>query len=201
MTYDSIFPDIELFWVQDYKKADVAYSGIYVDALCKRVGWLFSYIDASGLDIQSVLHDILQTNYRNYIEEGHPHYISGCTTAEFAKYILIDRLHLHVKNTEQASSDSDAYRIGWCIAMFQWMYNISWNDIERYCKVDMVREVIPYIGYTSAVPLQIFEELILRMEKEGYKRKSKDLEERIDELRRISDETRERAEREFEAKD
>ena len=200
MSSAGMWTQIDPFWVQDPKKDDVAYSGIYTYALCKRMGWLFSYIDVSGLDIQSVLHDALQTDYRKYIENGHPHYVSGCTMAEFAKYILMDRLHLQLKNTEQASTISDAYWSGWYITMFQWMYNIPWDDIEKYCKVDMVRDRIFPVGHTMN-DTRIFEAFILRVNEAGYKREFKDPLERIKELNRISDETEERVKKEFEAEE
>lgn len=81
--------------------------------------------------------------------------------------------------------------------MFQWMYNIPCGDIEKYCKVDMVRNRIFPIGHTMS-DTKIFEAFILRAKEDGYNRDFKDPLERIKELDRISDETEERVKKEFE---
>lgn len=82
------------------------------------MGWLFEYADVSELDLQQMLHDMLQTDYRNYIETCHPHYVGGYSPAEFAQYILVDRLKLTVRNTGEATPITSDYWAGWYITMF-----------------------------------------------------------------------------------
>lgn len=200
MYYSGMYTQVSTIKVRDLEKYDVAYDGLYTYDLCRKMAWLFEYADVSELDVQQVFTDMLKTDYREFIETCHPHYVGGCSASEFAQYILVDRLKLKVKNTEQASTISDAYWSGWYITMFQWMYNIPWDDIERYCKVDMVRDRIFPVGHTMN-DARIFEAFILRANEAGYKREFKDPLERIKELNRISDETEERVKKEFEAEE
>ena len=200
MLYAGMWTQISPFWVQDVEKADVAYNGAYTYDLCRRMAWLFEYADVSELDVQKVFDDMLKTDYKEYIETCHPHYVGGCSIAEFAKYILIDRLHLKLSNLKDAAPVTSAYWAGWYITMFQWIYNIPWDDMSKYCKVDVVRNEIFPAGHTTN-DVHILEAFIIKLHNAGYKREFKDPTERIDELDKMARETKERVTREFESED
>lgn len=188
MYYSGMYTQVSTIKVRDLEKYDVAYDGLYTYDLCRKMAWLFEYADVSELDVQQVFTDMLKTDYREFIETCHPHYVGGCSASEFAQYILIDRLHLNVKNTDQAAPVTSAYWAGWYITMFQWLYNISWDDIEKYCKVDMVRNEIFPAGHTAS-DAHIFDAFITKLKLLGYDREFEDPWDKIDRLSEIKEES------------
>lgn len=190
MYYSGMYTQVSTIKVRDIEKYDVAYDGLYTYDLCRKMAWLFEYADVSELNVQQVFSDMLKTDYRELIETCHPHYVGGCSASEFAQYILVDRLHLNVKNTDQAAHVTSAYWAGWYITMFQWLYNVSWDDIEKYCKVDMVRDEIFPAGHTAS-DAHIFEAFITKLKLLGYDREFEDPWDKIDRLSEIKDEVEE----------
>lgn len=154
------------FWDIDEDMEDVPYDGSYVEDYMDHLGALFEYADNEGYDVQDIFTRLIKSEFKYYLDICHPHYIGGCSDYEFTKYVLCDTLGLKLEKYKSASVGTDAYWWGWSMALVQWWYNISWDDMEKYCKIETAMIIYP-AGHTTD-NLHILEAYRMRIKEAGY---------------------------------
>lgn len=159
-------------WDIDADKEDVPYDGCYLGDYRNLLGMFFEYADVEGYDAQEVFTGLIKSDYKYYLDTCHPHYIGGCNTYEFAKYTLVERLGLSISNHEKACAGTDAYWWGWSIALVQWWFNITWDDMEKYCRLDIVKHLY-HLGH-EIDDMHVLDAYKTKLEMVGYPKELKD---------------------------
>lgn len=153
-------------WEMDEENSHVAYSGVYLEDTRNQLGWLLEYADVGGYDVQEIFDRFVNSKYIEYVKMCHPHYLGGCSSYEFASYVLEDEFGLELRNTEEAAPVTSWYWIGSYMALCQWWYNIDWKDMAKYLRMDLMQGMFT-AGHT------VGDESIMRvfrknLELEGY---------------------------------
>lgn len=154
------------FWDIDDEVEDVPYAGCYTGDYMNHLGMLFEYADNEGYDVQEIFTGLIKSDFKRYLDMCHPHYIGGCSNFEFANYVLCDTLGLKLENYKSAYPGTDANWWGWSMALVQWWFNISWEDMEKYCKIEIAKRIYP-AGHTTD-NLHILEAYRIRLKEADY---------------------------------
>lgn len=110
-----------------------AYSETYLDDAMCNLGEMLDYaVNACGYDVDEFFKYFIATGVGNQFGTGHPRYVAGMSGVELA-WNVIKKVtgDCDYKENDSGIDRSKEYWVGWVMAYYQWLRNISFSELYR----------------------------------------------------------------------
>lgn len=118
-----------------------AYNESYLNDARENMGDMMDYaVNECGCDPDTFFDWFISTKVADKFEKGNPRYIAGMSGVEMAEVVL-ERVGVSIKKGKSSGKidKSREYWAGWIMAYYQWLKNISFEDmVESGLKVSEV---------------------------------------------------------------